>query len=219
MQHGPTGARSAFPCRMCCVIRAHGPGPHPSLPFDLLARRQGSAGGAADECVRRCRRHAVLSAMPDRLAARDAIAKGIRVDFPHDAPPLAGAPTPLRLWRLARYMRGFDLVLTYNWGAFDAVMARAAVRRPAADPSRGRLQRGRGRAAEARSATATAGSACRPRTGWSCRPSGWSGSRASTGGSHGAARRIPNGMPVARFRAAARRRPRSRASSGRATRW
>ena len=68
--------------------------------------------------------HVVLSAMPDRLAARDAIARGIKVDFPADAPPLAGAPTPLRLWRLARYMRGFDLVLTYNWGAFDAVMAR-----------------------------------------------------------------------------------------------
>jgi glycosyltransferase involved in cell wall biosynthesis len=68
--------------------------------------------------------HVVLSAMPDRLAARDAIARGIKADFPTDAPPLAGAPTPLRLWRLARYMRGFDLVLTYNWGAFDAVMAR-----------------------------------------------------------------------------------------------
>lgn len=68
--------------------------------------------------------HVVLSAMPDRLAARDAIARGIKADFPTDAPPLTGAPTPLRLWRLARYMRGFDLVLTYNWGAFDAVMAR-----------------------------------------------------------------------------------------------
>jgi glycosyltransferase involved in cell wall biosynthesis len=68
--------------------------------------------------------HVVLSGMPDRLSARDAIARGIRADFPPDAPPLTGAPTPLRLWRLARYMRGFDLVLTYNWGAFDAVMAR-----------------------------------------------------------------------------------------------
>lgn len=68
--------------------------------------------------------HVVLSAMPDRLGARDSVAKGIKVDFPKDAPPLAGAPTPLRLWRLARFMRGFDLVLTYNWGAFDAVMAR-----------------------------------------------------------------------------------------------
>jgi glycosyltransferase involved in cell wall biosynthesis len=62
--------------------------------------------------------------MPDRLSARDAIDAGVRVDFPDDAPPLAGAPHPLRLRRIARFMRAFDLVLTYNWGAFDAVMAR-----------------------------------------------------------------------------------------------
>ena len=68
--------------------------------------------------------HVVLSAMPDRLGARDAIARGIEVAFPRDAPALTGSPTPGRLWRLSRYMRGFDLVLTYNWGAFDAVMAR-----------------------------------------------------------------------------------------------
>ncbi|HEV2817860.1 MAG TPA: glycosyltransferase [Allosphingosinicella sp.] len=68
--------------------------------------------------------HAVVSAMPDRLGARDAIDRNVSVSFPPDAPPLTGAPTPLRLWRLARYLRGFDLVLTYNWGAFDAVMAR-----------------------------------------------------------------------------------------------
>ena len=68
--------------------------------------------------------HAVVSAMPDRLAARDAIAKGIKVSFPADAPPLAGTPTPMRLWKLALYMKRFDLVLTYNWGAFDMVMAR-----------------------------------------------------------------------------------------------
>ena len=68
--------------------------------------------------------HKVLSAMPDKLGAREAIAKSVRVDFPRDAPSLTGPPNPARLWRLARYMRGFHLVLTYNWGAFDAVMAR-----------------------------------------------------------------------------------------------
>jgi glycosyltransferase involved in cell wall biosynthesis len=68
--------------------------------------------------------HAIWSAMPDQLAAREAIAPGIRAEFPADAPPLAGRPTPARLRRLAAFMRGFDLVLTYNWGAFDAVMAR-----------------------------------------------------------------------------------------------
>jgi glycosyltransferase involved in cell wall biosynthesis len=68
--------------------------------------------------------HTVLSAMPDRLGARAAIGRGVHVEFPGDAPALAGPPEPLRLRRLARYMRSFDLVLTYNWGALDAVMAR-----------------------------------------------------------------------------------------------
>ncbi|MEA3000804.1 MAG: L-malate glycosyltransferase [Sphingomonadales bacterium] len=68
--------------------------------------------------------HAVISAVPGALGAREAIARQTRVEFPTDAPPLAGAPTPSRLYRLARYLRGFDLVLTYNWGAMDAVMAR-----------------------------------------------------------------------------------------------
>ena len=68
--------------------------------------------------------HVVLSAMPDRLGAREAIERGVAVSFPKDAPSLTGMPTPARLLRLARYMKGFDLVLTYNWGSFDAAMAR-----------------------------------------------------------------------------------------------
>ncbi|HEX8447216.1 MAG TPA: glycosyltransferase family 4 protein [Sphingomonas sp.] len=68
--------------------------------------------------------HVVLSAMPDQMGAQAAIADGIGVTFPDDAPSLQGKPAPARYWRLARYMAGFDLVLTYNWGAMDAVMAR-----------------------------------------------------------------------------------------------
>jgi L-malate glycosyltransferase len=68
--------------------------------------------------------HSILSGMPGELAAREAIAPTVRVDFPDDAPPLTGRPGAARLLRLSRYMRRFDLVLTYNWGAFDAVMAR-----------------------------------------------------------------------------------------------
>ena len=68
--------------------------------------------------------HTILSAMPGDLGARDAIDRHVTVSFPKDAPSLTGPPNPVRLWRLARYMRGFDLVLTYNWGAFDAVMAK-----------------------------------------------------------------------------------------------
>ncbi|MGE0180498.1 MAG: glycosyltransferase family 4 protein, partial [Sphingomonas sp.] len=68
--------------------------------------------------------HVVLSAMPDRLGARAAIDRSVKVQFPVDAPSLQGRPGPVRYARLARYLRGFDLVLTYNWGSFDAVMAR-----------------------------------------------------------------------------------------------
>lgn len=68
-------------------------------------------------------RHTVVSAMPDQMGAADAIAGDVPVEFPADAPPLAGRPTPARLRALAAYQRGFDLVLTYNWGALDAVMA------------------------------------------------------------------------------------------------
>jgi len=58
------------------------------------------------------------------MSAREAVDRGIAVAFPEGAPPLAGRPGLRRLFSLARYMKGFDLVLTYNWGAFDAVMAR-----------------------------------------------------------------------------------------------
>jgi glycosyltransferase involved in cell wall biosynthesis len=68
-------------------------------------------------------RHTILSGVPGQTGARAAIDSGIEVEFPADAPSLTGPPTPRRLWRLSRYLRGFDLVLTYNWGAFDAVMA------------------------------------------------------------------------------------------------
>ena len=71
-----------------------------------------------------CAEHSVLSSVPGQLSARDAIDRRVAVEFPNDAPSLTGRPSPLRLAKLARYMRGFDLVLTYNWGAFDAVMAR-----------------------------------------------------------------------------------------------
>jgi glycosyltransferase involved in cell wall biosynthesis len=74
--------------------------------------------------------HTVLSGMPGQLGARDAIASGIRADFPDDAPSLTGRFGLARLFRLAKYLRGFDLVLTYNWGAFDAVMASYLFRGP-----------------------------------------------------------------------------------------
>jgi len=67
--------------------------------------------------------HTIVSAQPDALSAAAAIDPGIAVSYPQDFPALAGRPTPGRLRELAGAMRGFDLVLTYNWGAMDAVMA------------------------------------------------------------------------------------------------
>jgi glycosyltransferase involved in cell wall biosynthesis len=68
--------------------------------------------------------HSIISALPSETGARAAIAPGISVDFPQDAPPLTGLPGLPRLFRLSRFLRRFDLVLSYYWGAFDVVMAR-----------------------------------------------------------------------------------------------
>ena len=68
--------------------------------------------------------HVVLSAVPDALGARDAIYAVVEVAFPGDAAPaLHGKPAPGRYLKLARYMQQFDLVLSYNWGSMDGVMA------------------------------------------------------------------------------------------------
>lgn len=69
--------------------------------------------------------HVVVSAVPDALGARDAIDKGVEVEFPGDAaPPLYGRPGIGRYRKLAKYMKRFHLVLSYNWGSMDGVMAR-----------------------------------------------------------------------------------------------
>jgi len=68
-------------------------------------------------------RHTIVSAMPDQLAARESIARGIKYEIAQDPPPLSGRPSIRRYEDIARFMRRFDLVLTYNWGAIDGVMA------------------------------------------------------------------------------------------------
>ena len=69
--------------------------------------------------------HSIVSAMPQAMGARDLIAPGIAVHYPFGFPPLTGRFGVRRLQTLARAMRGFDLILTYNWGAMDACMAHA----------------------------------------------------------------------------------------------
>ncbi|HJT38825.1 MAG TPA: glycosyltransferase family 4 protein [Sphingobium sp.] len=66
--------------------------------------------------------HAIVSAAPQAMGARAALDAATPVSFP-DAPPLTGRPGPLRFRALGRFLSGFDLILTYNWGAMDAVMS------------------------------------------------------------------------------------------------
>jgi glycosyltransferase involved in cell wall biosynthesis len=68
-------------------------------------------------------RHTIVSAMPDQLAARDSIDAGIRYEIAQNPPPLSGRPSIKRYEAISRFLRRFDLVLTYNWGAIDGVMA------------------------------------------------------------------------------------------------
>lgn len=72
--------------------------------------------------------HVVVSAVPGAVAAAAAVDRGIKVSYPDDFPSLAGKPTPGRLQRLAAAMKPFDLILTYNWGSMDAVMAHTIFR-------------------------------------------------------------------------------------------
>ena len=70
--------------------------------------------------------HTIVSGVPEMIGARDAIPQGIRYEIAQDPPPLTGKPSVARFEAIARVMRRFDLVLTYNWGAIDGVMARRA---------------------------------------------------------------------------------------------
>jgi glycosyltransferase involved in cell wall biosynthesis len=145
--------------------------------------------------------HTILSAMPDQLSAREAVGKGIGISFPRTAPSLKGRPGPARLFRLSRYMRKFDLVLTYNWGAFDAVMAKYLFRGPPLihhedgfnqDEAEGlktgrNLYRRLGLSAAHRLVVPSEGLEAIARTAWGQRPE--------------RVERIANGIPVGRFAA------------------
>lgn len=69
-------------------------------------------------------RHTIVSGMAGQYGARDAIAHGIDYEIAQNPPPLTGRPSLARMEALSAYMRRFDLVLTYNWGAIDGVMAK-----------------------------------------------------------------------------------------------
>ena len=68
--------------------------------------------------------HTVLSAVSDAFGAANALDRRVKVNFPKDAAPsLTGMPSMGRYRRLAAYMKKFHLVLSYNFGAMDGVMA------------------------------------------------------------------------------------------------
>lgn len=78
-------------------------------------------------------RHAIVSGVASDMSAREAIAQGVEVVFPDDI-PLVGPIRIGRLRALARRMADHDLILTYNWGAMDAVMAHRLFSRSMALP-------------------------------------------------------------------------------------
>lgn len=68
-------------------------------------------------------RHTLLIGNPDLRNACAAIEAEVDYRIAVDAPSIMGRPSYGSMSALARYMRGFDLVLTYNWGAMNAVLA------------------------------------------------------------------------------------------------
>jgi glycosyltransferase involved in cell wall biosynthesis len=65
----------------------------------------------------------VVSGDLEAMGARDHIADDIKASFPADFPDFGGLPSPGRLVNIAQALKPFDLILTYNWGAMNVVMA------------------------------------------------------------------------------------------------
>ncbi|MEM6909109.1 MAG: glycosyltransferase [Pseudomonadota bacterium] len=68
-------------------------------------------------------KHTIVSGARDELSARELISRDIEAVFPDGFPELSGFPSPARLVAIAEQLKHYDLVLTYNWGAMDVVMA------------------------------------------------------------------------------------------------
>ena len=66
--------------------------------------------------------HTIASAVPGATGAMAHVARGLPV-FQVNLPGLAGWPGPIKLRALANAMKPYDLILTYNWGAINAVLA------------------------------------------------------------------------------------------------
>ncbi|MFO6445535.1 glycosyltransferase [Erythrobacter sp. NE805] len=99
------------------------------MPRILHCHSTFSAGGKEVRAVRMMNawgpraEHGIVSAEPQAFGAAALIDRAVTTRFLSTFPALKGSPTPGRLASIARAMQPFDLVLTYNWGAMDAVMA------------------------------------------------------------------------------------------------
>jgi L-malate glycosyltransferase len=68
--------------------------------------------------------HDLWVGVPDAMGAAAAIAPGIIHQFPADGAALVlGRPGWRRYYRIAQALRGYQLILTYSWGAMDVAMA------------------------------------------------------------------------------------------------
>ncbi|MEL7199227.1 MAG: glycosyltransferase family 4 protein [Pseudomonadota bacterium] len=67
--------------------------------------------------------HTIVSGVPEQMGARALIERHVKAVFPADFSSLKGSPTPGRLITIAKALSNYDLILTYNWGAMDVVMA------------------------------------------------------------------------------------------------
>jgi glycosyltransferase involved in cell wall biosynthesis len=68
-------------------------------------------------------RHTLLIGNPAMRSACTAIDADVDAHVVEDGPSIMGNPSYGRMAAIARYMRRFDLILTYNWGAMNAVLA------------------------------------------------------------------------------------------------
>ena len=101
-----------------------------SPPRILHCHSTFSAGGKEVRCAQLVNAlgkgmvHHIVSAMPDQMGAAELIDPALaEVRYPEDFPALTGKPTPGRLAAIAKALKPYDLILTYNWGAMDAAMA------------------------------------------------------------------------------------------------
>ena len=73
--------------------------------------------------------HSIVSGDPAQMAAKAHVGRQVSARFPKNFPSLTGFPSPGRLAKIAKALKPYDLILTYNWGAMDVAMAHSVFAR------------------------------------------------------------------------------------------